>query len=180
MPVAFNRLIFLPFHLFEDLHSLVFLDLSGNNLQTISQIGHIRGLISIDLSNNPLTKITKSMLLGVFLKVIIFVDQPEVCLCYLNGSDTCFNAIKPSPYLICNRLLSWTALTEFTWIIGCSTIFGNLFVIWWKRCKQRPENKVQSLLLNNLAMSDLLMGIYLIINASADVYYGQYFPIYEC
>ena len=167
----------MPFNLFEDLHSLVYLDLSGNKLQTIPQIGHMTGLINIELSRNPLTKIIKSMFSGVVINASVFVDQPEVCMCYLNGSDTCYNELKPSPYLTCNRLLSLTALTAFIWTIGCSAICGNLFVVWWKRFKQRAENKVQSILLTNLAMSDLLMGIYMIIIASADVYYGQYFPM---
>ena len=177
LSVAFNRLIFLPFNIFEDLHSLVLLDLSGNRLQKIPQIGHMTLLNKIDLSANPLTKITKNMFFGVKITSSIFVDQPEVCICYLNGSDTCFNTIKPSPYLTCNHLLSFTALTVFIWIIGCSAIFGNIFVVWWKQFKQRAENKVQSLLLSNLAMSDLLMGIYMIIIASADIHYGQYFPM---
>ena len=46
-----------------------------------------------------------------------------------------------------------------------------------KQFKHKTKNKVQSLLLSNLAMSDLLMGIYMIIIASADVYYGRYFPV---
>ena len=42
---------------------------------------------------------------------------------------------------------------------------------------KKGENKVQSLLIGNLAVSDLLMGIYMIIVASADVYFANYFPI---
>ena len=177
LSVAFNGLTFLPFNIFEDLHNLVQLDLSGNRLQTIPQIGHMTLLSTLDLFGNPLVKITKNMFARVESTVSIFVDQPEVCICYLNGSDTCFNTIKPSPYLTCGQLLSLSALSVFIWIIGCCAIFGNVFVVWWKRCKQRTENKVQSLLLSNLAISDLLMGIYMIIIASADVYYGQYFPM---
>ena len=178
LSVAFNHLSFLPFHLFEDLHSLAYLDLSGNKLQSIPKIGHLTGLIKIYLSSNPLTQITQSMFSGIVIDASVFVDQPEVCVCYLNGSNTCFNTIKPSPYLICDRLLSLTTLTIFIWIIGCSAMFGNLFVVWWKRFSQKAENRVQSLLLSNLAMSDLQMGIYMIIIASADAYYGQYFPMY--
>ena len=177
LSVAFNQLTFLPFNIFEDLHNLLYLDLSRNRLQAIPQLGHMTLLIKIDLSDNSLVKITKSMFSAIGSTTSLFVDQPEVCICYLNGSDTCFSTIKPSPYLTCNRLLSLTVLTVFIWIIGCSAIFGNVFVLWWKLFKQRAENKVQSLLLSNLAMSDLLMGIYMIIIASADVYYGEYFPM---
>ena len=177
LSMAFNEIIFLHLHLFEDLHSLVQLDLTGNKLQTMPQIGHMTLLNKIDLFGNPLTQITKNMFSGFSSTASIFVDQPEVCICYFNGSDTCFNTIKPSPYLTCDQLLSLTALTVFMWIIGGSAVFGNVFVVWWKRFTKRTENKVQSLLLSNLAMSDLLMGAYMIIIASVDVYYGQYFPM---
>ena len=176
LSVSFNRLTFLPFNIFQNLHRLVELDLSGNRFQTIPQISHMTLLNKIDLFGNPLAKVTKNMFSRVGSTVSIFVNQPEICICYLNGSDTCFNTIKPSPYLTCKHLLSLIALSVFTWIIGCSAIFGNAFVVWWKR-KQKAENKVQSLLLSNLAMSDLLMGIYMVIIASADVYYGEYFPM---
>ena len=176
LSVAFNLLTFLPFNIFENLHSLVQLDLSGNKLQTIPQISHMVLLNKVHLFGNPLTKIAKNMFSGVSNTASIVVDQPEVCICYLNDSDTCFNKLKPSPYLTCNRLLPFTALTIFMWVIGFSSIFGNIFVVW-RRLQQRAENKVQSLLLSNLAMSDLLMGIYMIIIASADIYYGEYFPM---
>ena len=177
LSVAFNQLTFLPFSIFEDLHSLIQLDISGNRLQTIPEIGHMTLLNKIDLFGNPLAKVTKNMFSRIGNNIFIFADQPEVCICYLNGSETCFNTIKPSPYLTCDQLLSSTAFTVFIWIIGCSAILGNVFVVWWKHFKQRTKNKVNSLLLSNLAVSDLLMGIYMIIIASADVYYGQYFPM---
>ena len=177
LSVAFNQLTFLPFSIFEDLHSLIQLDISGNRLQTIPEIGHMTFLNKIDLFANPLAKVTKNMFSRIGNNIFIFADQPEVCICYLNGSETCFNIIKPSPYLTCDQLLSSTAFTVFIWIIGCSAILGNVFVVWWKHFKQRTKNKVHSLLLSNLAVSDLLMGIYMIIIASADVYYGEYFPM---
>ena len=176
LSLAHNHLSFLSFNLFGDLLGLVHLDLSANRLQDIPRLGHMTFLIHVDLLGNPLTKITQDMFSGVPSTASVLVDKPEICFCYLNESNTCFYTSKPSPYLTCNRLLSLPVLNALNWIVGCGAFLGNAFVLWWKQYKHKASKKPQSILLSNLAMSDLLMGIYMIIIASADVFYGEYFP----
>ena len=61
------------------------------------------------------------------------------------------------------------------WILGLTALLGNLFVIL-VRVVGKYDNNVHSFLLTNLAMSDLLMGIYLLIIATKDVQWqGEYF-----
>ena len=61
------------------------------------------------------------------------------------------------------------------WILGSIALFGNVLVLIW-RGRTRSDSKVHSMLLFNLAVSDLLMGVYLVVIGSADVYYrGSYF-----
>ncbi|XP_072014535.1 G-protein coupled receptor GRL101-like [Amphiura filiformis] len=64
------------------------------------------------------------------------------------------------------------------WILGFSAIFGNIFVIII-RCQERTDSVIQvkqKIFISSLAISDSLMGVYMIILASADVYYGdEYF-----
>ena len=61
------------------------------------------------------------------------------------------------------------------WILGLAALIGNLFVIL-TRVVVKEDNEVHSFLLTNLAMSDLLMGIYLLIIAIKDVQWqGEYF-----
>ena len=62
------------------------------------------------------------------------------------------------------------------WIIGTSALCGNAFVLGWRK-NHANDNKVQSILLSNLAISDFLMGVYMIIIASADIHFGAYFPM---
>ena len=177
LTIAHNHLSLLPFDIFDDLLSLTNLDLSYNSFQSIPRINNIAVLNQINLLGNPLTRVTKNVFHGLTSTATVLVDKPEICICFLNGSKSCFHTIKPSPYLTCTWLLSLRALTIFNWIIGFSAFLGNAFVLWWKQNKRSTTSKVQSLFLNNLAMSDLLMGIYMIIIASADVYYGEYFPV---
>ena len=62
------------------------------------------------------------------------------------------------------------------WSIGLGALSGNLFVLV-SRNKETHKKKVNSILLRNLAASDLLMGIYMLILACADIYFGDYFPM---
>ena len=129
-------------------------------------------------TGNPLTGITHEHFNGIPDTVNTFVDRPVICVCYMNSSDTCFNTKERSPYLTCSSLLSLTALSIFTWILGICATIGNGFVLLWKQSRYSgKENNVQSLILSNLAASDLLMGIYMIIIASTHAYYSEYFPM---
>ena len=173
-----NQLQFLSFHLFDNLINLVLLDLSGNRLTRIPRLGQMTHLDTLNLVGNSLIGITYENFDGIPETVTMVVDQSVVCVCYMNSSDTCSNTKDRSPYLTCSSLLSLTVLSIFTWILGICATIGNGFVLWWKQSKyDGHKNKVQSILLSNLAVSDLLMGIYMIIIASADAYYGEYFPM---
>ena len=99
-----------------------------------------------------------------------------MCLCYATNIIKCNYALPLSQYFTCDRLLAEKAGMIIMFVLGFCAIFGNASVLFKKLIEKR-ENKVQSLLIDNLAISDLLMGIYMIIIASADVYYGNYFPI---
>lgn len=68
------------------------------------------------------------------------------------------------------------------WVLGGSSIIGNGFVIMWRLKQKNLSDKsyVQSFLILNLATSDFLMGVFMIVIASADRYYGdEYFKYAE-
>ena len=64
------------------------------------------------------------------------------------------------------------------WVLGISALVGNLFVIGWRfipRARLQKKNRVESVLVSNLALADFLMGIYMVLIASADMRYrGTY------
>ena len=62
------------------------------------------------------------------------------------------------------------------WFFGLFALLGNLSVLIWRCIKHGRENRIQILLIKNLAASDLMMGVYMLIISSADAYYQQYFP----
>jgi hypothetical protein len=54
------------------------------------------------------------------------------------------------------------------WLIGLNALCGNAFVLGYR--SKFNKNKVQTFLCKNLAMSDFLMGLYMILIASAETF----------
>ena len=78
--------------------------------------------------------------------------------------------------MTCDRLLSDRGLMVVMWLIRLNAIGGNVYVLCQRKTKG-DKNEVQNFLLSNLAMSDLLMGVYMLLIASADLYFGEHFPM---
>ena len=170
-----NRLTEMGDNIFKDTTNLIFLDLQNNMLSKLPYLEYLTKLAYLGLMNNTLTKLNEKF--PSFAKnAHMIVSQPEICECYTTSNTSCTALREQSPYLTCKRLLSNTVLQIFMWIIGINALCGNIFVLCWRK-EQNHKNKVQSLLLTNLALSDLLMGVYMIIIASADIYYKEYFPM---
>ncbi|XP_071795642.1 G-protein coupled receptor GRL101-like [Asterias amurensis] len=79
------------------------------------------------------------------------------------------------PLNICGSLMRNDPLRASLWILGLSALIGNLVVIIWRcrRGKELGENETHSFLVLNLAISDLMMGVYMLIIAIADIFLGK-------
>ena len=171
-------IISLDCDLFQDTRKLEFLDLSGNKLERIPNINSLNRLTFLSLRDNSLIKITNRTFSNVSKDIYMIVSQPEICECYVSGDLSCNALDKISPYLTCSRLLSDRVLVIMMWLIGLNALFGNIFVLSYRKVKRdKIKGKIQTFLLSNLAMSDLLMGIYMLLIASADIYFGESFPM---
>ena len=177
-----NSLMHLPWDIFKDLSNLNFLNLRNNKLESLPALGPLINLQTLYLQGNGLHQVVKKAFQGLPETIPTFlVDQPEICQCYATKYKSCAPEIDSvdTPYLPCGRLLAEVVLVCFTWIIGLASLLGNIFVICWRRLAKEQENQIQSLLLRNLALSDLLMGIYMLIITTVDVHYGEYFPMWS-
>ena len=175
LSLADNLLGRLELEILKHQSKLTFLDLSGNKLIKLPDIKHLAQLSFLNLNDNNLIYVAKDNFVSL-TDGELYASQQEICECYVSDSVSCNAADPRSPYLTCDRLLSDRTLMVLMWVIGFNAIFGNLFVLIWRKTEGK-ENTVQSRLLANLAMSDLLMGVYMITIASADNYYGKYFPM---
>ena len=104
------------------------------------------------------------------------VNDNRLCCCF-RQLETCIT-VEPQPALfICVSLMQNVVLRAIMWIIGLSECTGNIFVLLW-RVKSKTLNNtqtVQAIFAGNLALSDLLMGIYMLILALTDLVFGDYF-----
>ena len=75
----------------------------------------------------------------------------------------------------CKDMMKYSSIRAFLWLLGILAFCGNLTVLIW-RAMVRDNNRVQSILLSNLAMADFLMGVYMLILAVLDTMWkGEYF-----
>ncbi len=171
-----NLLTTLPFDLFRDTVRLAYLYLSYNSLHAIPDIQHLHNLQILNIEDNPLTTIHKDVFSMLPKSSSVIGSQHEICECFVDPDAICIPTTDRSPYLTCERLLSDRILVVMMWLIGVNALFGNMIVLGFNLMKSSP-NSVQDRLLSNLAIADLLMGVYMLIIASADIYFGEHFPM---
>ena len=171
-----NRFKALDFNLFQYTRKVSFLLLSDNELPNIPNISNLEQLFYLNVKGNTMTGITYDTFSSLPKETDLVVSQHEICECYVSDDVTCTAADDRSPFLTCDRLLSDRVLVVVMWLIGLNAIGGNIFVLS-QRQKTIGKNKIQTFLLRNLAMADLLIGVYMLLIASADIYFGKYFPM---
>src|SRR6266487_3775259 len=119
-----------------------------------------------------------SLMIYIFrpLFLIRVTDEFRFC-CLARHVEQCSPAPEKLEFSSCEDLMSNTVLRICIWVLGVVALVGNIIVILW-RSKERVANRIYSFLITNLAMGDLLMGIYLLIIATVDAYYrGVYFVV---
>ena len=175
LDLSYNQIISLRVGTFSGLNNLRRLNLNGNQLVFVQEraFDGLDMLSFIDLRGNIKLSIRESTFSDLPRMVNVFTYQ-EYCDCVLVNENkyNCSSDGRISPYSSC-RLLAFSSLTIFMTIFGTGAILGNVFVLVWKRLHWGEENKVQSILLGNLAMADLLMGVYMLIIASADYNFDE-------
>ncbi|XP_015770385.1 PREDICTED: uncharacterized protein LOC107348826 [Acropora digitifera] len=175
-----NKLEVLPDECFNGLSRLKILDISNNRIKQLfsKTFAGLSSLEILKMQNNLLS--LKNFPFNAFdgLKNLkeLYVDEFILC-CYADEAAT--GTVKcHSPkdeFSSCFDLMKNRGVQVCVWILGLTALLGNLIVILM-RVVAKEDNKVQSVLLTNLAISDLLMGIYLLIIAIKDVQWqGEYF-----
>ena len=90
---------------------------------------------------------------------------------------------SPIPQLVdlassCENILADTSLRIAVWIMAFASFTGNALVIFSNHCGKNIMNKTTALVFSNLAVSDFLMSIYLIIVAINDNIYRENYALF--
>lgn len=180
LDISLNFLKRMPSLICQDLLNVEILNVSHNNIQKIDP-GALSNcsanLKAIDLRANDLYQITYKSFLDLGNSSIILVDEFSAC-CFTNSTQQCISKKARPEYLTCKRMLANTGLRISMFLLGLSAIVCNV-VTFCVRVKEKDRNKVQTILILNLSLSDFLMGINMTLLAAADVYYANYFPSYS-
>ncbi|XP_038077816.1 G-protein coupled receptor GRL101-like isoform X2 [Patiria miniata] len=196
----------LPRRIFDQTPNLIYIDLSDNNIATL-QRGSFQGLDSLRhlrLLFNPLTLIEDGAFMGLAnLEILnIYATEPEEfsneILIDLSGLQTLYagkylfcciavdtlgECLAPrDQFSSCKDLMKNPVLRVSIWILGISAFLGNFLVVVFRSMalyKGRDGSPIQTFFIANLAVSDFLMGAYMIIIGSADLYYREVYALRE-
>ncbi|XP_056633888.1 relaxin receptor 2 [Diorhabda sublineata] len=172
-----NRLSELKNGTFTNLTELEALTLNNNFIRTVEKgvFVDIPKLQSLRLEGNQFRCLDKIILEKCHHLQTIYFDRFEMCSsaqhvrnCYPKG-----DGISNQEHMLANPLLR-----TCVWLMGAIGCTGNLIVLLCRRFAP-TTNVIHSLYIRNLALSDLLMGIYLFIIASEDQHYRGVYLSYQ-
>ena len=193
-----NPIEYLGPDVFSGLETITYLNLNGHNINEIEDgaFKSLKAVTNITLSNNSLTSIRYGVFDGATHLEYLQIQGNDIYKMETNTFNKmrlhelhtdhykfcCFaeNVPKCTPegdvYSSCKDLMANGILQVAVWVLGIAALVGNIIVIGW-RILIKPK-KADALLIINLALSDFLMGVYLVIIASADTYYRNVYILF--
>ena len=134
----------------------------------------------LELNKNPLRTYGKDVLSGLASLQQLWSDDYKLCCSYFHEdavSLTPSNCHAPSDELSsCDDLLAQDLFRAALWVFACLAVLGNLGVLAYRQFLGTEKASTPSaLLVKNLCVSDLLMGVYLLMIGAADERFkGEY------
>ncbi|XP_043203407.1 G-protein coupled receptor GRL101-like [Amphibalanus amphitrite] len=173
LDLSHQRLTYLSSRCFLGLRKLANLNLSNNGLRhlEVAAFTGLSKLVMLDITNNDIEDPPKEVFRSLTSLNRLETDLFGLC-CLARHVPTCLPAADE--FSSCEDLMSNTVLRLCIWVLGAVALVGNVLVMCW-RVLHKTSNRVHSFLIMNLAFSDCLMGVYLLMIAAVDQYYrGRY------
>ncbi|XP_046738344.1 relaxin receptor 2-like [Diprion similis] len=164
-----NRLVKLRAGSFNNLDQLLALNLNENAIEEIEieAFSPLGNLTSLYLKGNKLRKPRETVLKWLGRLEYVYFDEFAMCQAaqWVRVCEPKGDGISSLQHLLDNPILRASV-----WMMAICACTGNILVLLG-RLLARESNAVHSLYIRNLALSDLLMGLYLILIAAADIMY---------
>ncbi|XP_074659530.1 G-protein coupled receptor GRL101-like [Tubulanus polymorphus] len=162
---------------FRGLNALLNLNLSGNGISTVQTavFDDLPLIGRLDLRSNGIAEISQTSFSRTPNLDSLFTDSYRLC-CLAPSVKTCTPA--PDEFSSCDELIASDILRIAVWITGFFALFGNAFVIGWRITDKNVKFTATVVFTVNLAISDTIMGAYLLIIAASDYYYLGVFNAY--
>ncbi|XP_078341994.1 uncharacterized protein LOC111105682 isoform X2 [Crassostrea virginica] len=152
------------------------LNLSSNNIRFVTDFAfrNMTEMTTLDLRGNKIDQFSANIFFGLSKLKRLYTDSYAFCCLKPSSVEVCLP--NPNEFSSCDDLMKNELLSSFLWIIGFSSLLGNLGVFIFKIFFDSATlKKGHGIFITNLSISDFLMGVYLIIIASADTHYsGRY------
>lgn len=114
----------------------------------------------------------------IVVKTNLFTDTFKLCCAQLHNQHTPTHVCDapPDPFSSCSDLMNQPILRVLLWLFGCLAVVGNVVVIVYRLvCDRSILKMAYGHFVMHLSISDLFMGVYLLIVAVADSYFrGTY------
>ncbi|KAH6929363.1 hypothetical protein HPB50_026845 [Hyalomma asiaticum] len=158
---------------FSGLENLSVLWLDENSIETLPPDAFVRlkNLEILSLTKNKLSRLSYPCFRGLSMLLTFYFSEFSMCsmALHVRVCEPRGDGISSLAHLLDNVVLRVAA-----WIVAIIACGGNLLVLVG-RVMFREHNQVHSFYIKNLALADLLMGVYLLIIAGHDVKYrGEY------
>ncbi|KAH9507262.1 hypothetical protein Btru_056746 [Bulinus truncatus] len=182
--LSFTRIASLPYSLlkFSLLEEIV---LHNTKITSVDWLP--RGVIlkSLDIRNNSIdTHAIHSIdvLNSVVITRAMFTDHFQLCCPQIAGRGIPRHLChSPSDAVSsCDDLLADTAQCLLLWVVAVVSVVGNLAVVLYRFITSALQfSRAFGVFVFNLGIADFIMGVYLLIIASVDVYYRGGYVLYE-
>ncbi|KAL9987313.1 hypothetical protein ACROYT_G001597 [Oculina patagonica] len=176
-----NRISHISDRAFQGLTNLNILYLNNNQIKMMTSLTFhgLQHLRILHLQNNSLmeSEITQDVFKVLTNLKELKIDNFLLC-CYAEKAIEnleCEAVGDLNKFSSCEDMMKYPAIRTCLWLLGILALCGNLAVLIW-RAVVPDNNRVQSILLSNLAMADFLMGVYMVVLAVLDtIWKGEYF-----